>query len=232
MVGYPITSIHQVELTSRCNLRCRYCPSPHLPREKMDMVHEHYLMALGWASHYVRRGTQREFNVAGIGESTLHPRFVEYVAMAREQLGPDVDIVLATNGLLVDRALARSLKPYRPRIWVSMHRPERAGPAVEALKAEGLLSGVSADPSIAAIDWAGQVKWHTSHAPSRCAWIDTGRVMVMADGRVTTCCLDASGSGVVCNIADDITKARLQPYALCETCSYSLDHLKVQEAAA
>lgn len=195
------------------------------------MEHHNFVMALGWASHFARRGTQQELNLAGIGESTMHPRFVEYVAMAREQLGPNMDIVLATNGLLVDDALARALRPYRPRVWVSMHRPEKAGPAIEALKAVGLLAGVSADPSLAAIDWAGQVKWHRSHAPSRCAWIDTGRVMVMADGRVTTCCLDASGDGVVAHVAEDLKQVSLKPYKLCATCSYSIDHLEKEAAA-
>jgi len=225
MRAWPITSVHQIELTSHCNLRCRYCPSPHLQRPKMDMTHETFLMAIGWASHFVRRGSQVELNLAGIGESTMHPRFVEYVALAREAVGPSVRLVLASNGLLVDDKLASALRPYRPLVWVSLHRPERAGPAIEALKAAGLLAGVSADPSIAAIDWAGQVQWFRSHVPSRCAWIDTGRVMVMADGRVTTCCLDASGEGVVCNIGDDLLAAQLRPYGLCKTCSYSLEHL-------
>src|SRR4051794_37395618 len=76
--GYPrpITAIHQVEITSRCNLTCHYCPSRWLdrPREigadgfpkgfgraKQDMTLETFEKALGWATHFERNGgTQGE----------------------------------------------------------------------------------------------------------------------------------------------------------------------------
>ena len=221
--GYPIRSIHQVELTSRCNLRCRYCPSPNLKRPKVDMAENVFARCLELALRCVVRGSQRELNLAGIGESTLHPRFAEYVARAREALGFSVDLTMATNGILITDELARKLKPHRPRIWVSLHRPEKAGPAIMILKKHGLLAGVSADPSIAAINWAGQVEWHTSHGEMTCAWIKTGRAFVMADGRISTCCLDASGAGVVGTVFDDLDKLRLRPYDLCEPCTYDLD---------
>jgi hypothetical protein len=89
-------------------------------------------------------------------------------------------------------------------------------------KKAGMLCGVSADPALAAIDWAGQVDWHVSHAPMKCAWIDSGKALVMADGRVTTCGLDASGIGVVGNIFDDVFAMRLRPYGLCAKCTHTL----------
>jgi hypothetical protein len=185
----------------------------------MDMPRAMYLRALEHVAHYVRHGTQgNELNLAGIGESTLHPDFVEYVALARATVGPHIRLVLATNGILMTDDLARALKPYDPRIWVSLHRPEKAGPAIEVLKRHGLLNGVSADPSLASIDWAGQVAWHVSAAPSPCPWLAEGWVMVMADGRLTTCCLDASGAGVVGHVDDEPGVAQVAPYALCAGC--------------
>ena len=53
---------------------------------------------------------------------------------------------------------------------VKLHRPEKAGPAVEAYRKIGALDGVSADPSINAYDWAGQVEWFNSpraHPPPK-----------------------------------------------------------------
>jgi len=110
---------------------------------------------------------------------------------------------------------------------VSLHRPEKAGPAVEALKRAGIFAGVSSDPSLAAIDWAGQVQWHTSHRPGmECGWVTTGRAFVMADGRVATCCLDGQGEdGVIGTLDDDLTALRLKPYSLCATCSYKIPSL-------
>lgn len=50
---FPIRHIHQIEMTSRCNLRCRYCPSPHLPRPKIDMTEAYYKQSLRWARHFL-----------------------------------------------------------------------------------------------------------------------------------------------------------------------------------
>jgi hypothetical protein len=203
-----------------------------MPRPKIDMDQTTFTAALGWASHYARKGNVRELNLAGIGESTMHPDFVSYMAQARAAIGWNVHLILATNGLLMTDELAQAIAPYRPRVWVSMHRPEKAGPAVEALKRANILSGVSADPTLAAIDWAGQVKWHTSHPEMKCEWLSSGRAFVMADGRVATCCLDGKGDdGVLGTVFDDLSKYRLKPYSLCDGCSYKIVETEQEEAA-
>jgi hypothetical protein len=217
---YPrrVESMHQIEITSICNLRCSYCTWPKMPRPKQHMDRETYENALSWAKHFQRRGTQGELNLAGIGESTLHPDFVGYVARAREVLGPDIRLVIATNGLTMTEQMAEALKPHNLRIWVSLHRPEKAGPAIEILKRVGLLNGYSSDPSLASIDWAGQVDYHVSAAPAACDWLKQGWVMATADGKVTTCCLDATGEGVVGTLDDNPNDIELKPWKLCEGC--------------
>lgn len=215
---FALRDIHQVEMTSHCNLRCRYCPSPHLGRPKLHMSEAHFLRALHWAAHFQRQGTQGELNLAGIGESTMHPEFVRFVHLAREALGPQQVLLFATNGLLMTDDLARAIAPARPRVWVSLHRPEKAGPAVEALKRAGLLVGVSGDPSLSAINWAGQVDWFVSAPKRECAWVKGGWAFVLADGRVSRCCLDATGEGVFAHVDDDLTKYGTAPYRLCRTC--------------
>lgn len=215
---FNLSTIHQIEMTSRCNLRCRYCPSPHLPREKLDMTEAHFLRSLEWVREFSMRGTQGELNLAGIGESTMHPEFVRFVFLAREALRRDQPLVMATNGLLMTDELAREIAPSGIRVWVSLHRPERAGPAVEALKRAGILSGISADPSLSAIDWAGQVKWHRSAQRNACPWVKNGWAFILADGRVSRCCIDAAGVGVMGHIDDDVTQFETSPYSLCRTC--------------
>ena len=217
---FALREIHQIEMTSHCNLRCRYCPSPHLQRPKLHMDDVTYRRALMWVSYFRQRGTQGELNLAGIGESTMHPEFVRNVFLAREAVGPGGDILFATNGLLMTDELAMELAPARPRVWVSMHRPEKAGPAIQALKRAGLLVGVSADPSLSAIDWAGQVDWFVSAASGPCPWIKGGWAFVMADGRVSRGCLDATGEGVFAHVNDDLSKHATSPWHLCRSCSY------------
>lgn len=217
---FPIRQIHQIEMTSRCNLRCKYCTHPNLGRPKQDMSAAHFTKALSWAKRFVEAGQQDSVNMAGIGESTLHPDFVRNMFWARKALGEQVQIVLATNGLLMDDAMAQAIAPMRPTVYVSLHRPERAGLAVEACKRAGILAGVSADPSVAATNWAGQVKWHVSvQGRRKCMWVSGGQVIVQADGNVSRCAYDAGRSnGVICTIDDDLAQFTTSAYSLCRGC--------------
>jgi hypothetical protein len=224
----PLQAVHQIEITSRCNLACVYCPSRDIAagrypgRAALDMTRAVFERSLAWVAYCVRVHGQAELNLAGIGESTLHPEFVEFVTLARRTVGPHAILIFATNGLPpkgVDlETLVRGLAPARPRVWVSLHRPERAARAVELYRRYGLLAGVSTDPATGGNDWAGQVDWPVTGSPLRCQWLRDGKVMVMADGRITTCCLDAQGCGVVGHVDDPIGALDLRPYALCQGC--------------
>lgn len=222
----PLREIHQIEMTSHCDLACKYCPSRKLPRPKLHMSREHYVKALGWARTFaLKHGGSHGLNLAGIGESTLHPDFVEFVHLAREAVGPYVSLVLATNGVSMTRELAEAIAPTKIKMFVSLHRPEKAGPAIEHLRAAGIFAGSSSDPSLAATDWAGQVKWHNSVPVKRdCMWVRNGLAFVLADGRVSRCAYDASGKGVFAHVDDDLTKFSTSPWSLCRTCDQDVGY--------
>lgn len=214
----PINSIHQIEITSRCNLRCSYCPSPNLGRPKVDMEQHVFDRALQWVKHYVNVGTQSELNLAGIGESTIHPHFIEMLARARD-LFPSIKIIFATNGIQITEDQVREMAKYQPEVWVSLHQPKKAAEAVSLYRKYGLLRGISVDPSINANNWAGQVQWKTDFpGDMACQWLRGGLAMVMSDGRITTCCLDASGAGVIGHVDNPIDSIQSKPYNLCKTC--------------
>lgn len=248
-----IRAIHQIEVTSRCNLACRYCPSPTLQRPKVDMSTENFFAALELAKKFYQAETQFELNLAGIGESTLHPEFPLFIRAAREMM-PAMPLVFATNGLLfatlhehvqkprdaseatfvakqaharqILNALKESMKTGSVSVWVSMHRPELGGLAHDVLTQElgEKHVGFSVDPSLNADDWAGQVKWKRTYLSKiTCQWLRDGKVMAMADGRITTCCLDSSGVGVIGHVAEpmDTWKPHV-PYSLCKTCQQVL----------
>lgn len=227
----PITKLHQIELTSRCSLACVYCPNPamkrslpladgNIARPAVDMSAEHYALALDWVRFFhMKRETQTELNLAGIGESMMREDFVERVEQARRVLGEKIILLMATNGLHLTEGIAQDLARLKFQLWISLHRPEKARVAMEIAARHGILVGVSNDPAMASDDWAGQVNWFYSQAyVSGCMWMREGAAIALADGRVTMCCLDASGKGVVGHLQDDPAKATTQPSPLCKTC--------------
>lgn len=245
--GYPrrIASIHQVEISSRCNLKCVYCPSRHLDkpldvggsgREKIDITAEHFARALEWAVQFEAEGTQGELALTGVGEALLHPQFVEFVRLAREAL-PSNLITFSTNGILLTDELCEQLAPYRPAIFVSTHRPEKAGPAINVARRWGLLAGTNTSFATEAFDWAGGVDWEVQIPQDKvtCEFLRVGWAVVLADGRITTCCLDATGGGSVGHITDEIGSLAIGPWGApgpngrpvgCEQC-----HMRVPEAS-
>src|SRR3990167_8285627 len=218
----PIREIHIIELTTRCNLRCRYCPSPKKLRPHEDMKWETFEQSLRFITKLCDFHTQGEVALTGIGEPTLYPRLVEAVAKLREVVGPQRQITISTNGLLFTEELAVALLPYNPRVFVSLHRPEKAGLAVEIAKRRGLLAGVTASAATSAMDWAGQVKWYNSHPPAVCDYLRIGWAVVLVDGRITQCCVDADGSGVSGTVWDEPPDVPMRPFGLCKTCSFTV----------
>lgn len=228
-----VRALHQIEISSRCSLACSYCPSRDIVKGKyknrsaQDMPRHIFFRTLEWVSQFVQEGTQHELNLAGIGESTLHPDFGEFVVFARRAVGPNVALTLATNGLIADETLTRVFKAHNVRVWVSLHKPERAKTAVELYRNAGVLHGVSIDPSVNSNSWAGQVDWPDTGARLPCQWLRQGKAFVFSDGRISTCCLDASGCGVIGHVDDEIvTGVWTKPYDLCSRKCYQRINVK------
>ena len=95
-MNYPraVKTIKQIEITTRCNLKCPYCPSPTMSRKKEDMSLPVYLRALEWVKYYLDARTQGELSLTGIGESLLRysGRIVRY-ALDSRRLALEVEAI-------------------------------------------------------------------------------------------------------------------------------------------
>jgi GTP 3',8-cyclase len=93
----------RISVTDRCNFRCTYCMPPEgiawLP--KNEVLHFEELTRL--LALFVRLGV-RSLKVTG-GEPTVRADLPVLVRMFRE-VGPDLDISITTNGMLLDRLAA------------------------------------------------------------------------------------------------------------------------------
>ena len=192
------------------------------------MSEDTFCASLDLIQFYVRQGTQTELSLTGIGEAMLHPRFVEYATRAREVVGPHRQLTITTNGLLLDEQMAAAIAPLRPAVFISLHRPEKAGPAIEIAKRYGIYAGANNSFATSAFDWAGlQKNWFVSAPKIPCSYLQYGWAVILVDGRVATCCLDADGSSAVGTVWDDPETLMLKPWksekeAGCESCHMSI----------
>lgn len=218
MITVPIREVHELELSSHCNLACVYCPHPTLQRVKDDMGWEVFERTLVHVAHYVRAGTQGELSLTGIGEALLFPRLKKALAMCREVIGPDRLLVLSTNGLAVDEEVAGWLAEHRVRVYVSEHRPEKAVPAARLLAAHGVEVAFNHAFVDSSIDWAGQVNWHVSGPRHVCTYLRAGWAVVRQNGSVDACCQDAHDLHPIASVWDEPGSWVTHATDLCAKC--------------
>lgn len=92
--------IANIEITTRCNLRCAYCARTIRGSKGEDMPLETFKTILGLLPHAYR------ITLVGLGETLLHPRVADFIAEA-SSLGRRVALV--TNAMLLDEPMSRNL---------------------------------------------------------------------------------------------------------------------------
>lgn len=187
------------------------------------MTWEVFERAMEWVKFLYDRGLEKELSFTGIGESTLHPRFIDMLDYARNMC-PSLPIVFSTNGLpsFTDE-IAESCVRLDVGVMVSLHRPEVAGRTVKKAFELGILKYVNNAFAVSAFDWAGQVPtWFNTAQSVPCDYLKQGWGVVLADGKITTCCIDSEGLGVVGTVWDKPGSLFLKPFDLCKNC-----HMKV-----
>lgn len=222
---FPITTVHQIEISSKCNLKCRYCPHPKMERPKKDMEWDVFSHSIAWAKEL----GGPELSFTGMGEALLNPKCSGFITYARLQL-PEPYFLLATNGLEIVKpqvqdieVMLRTLRECDVTVFVSTHRPEVAGPALEILLKNGIKAGTNTSFVTSGFDWAGQVEWHGNPAPgTECQYLKQGWATILENGDIVNCCMDAHGLYPVGNVLNSILPTDFEVIPLCEKC-----HLRI-----
>lgn len=89
-----------IEITTRCNLKCRFCARAILKREARDMDQAAFRRIIDLLPHAYR------VTLVGLGEPLLHPDILDMVAIASSQ-GRRTGLV--TNAMCLDADLSRGL---------------------------------------------------------------------------------------------------------------------------
>ncbi len=89
-----------IEITTHCNLSCKYCARSHYKRKGQHMNYEVFRNILNLLPHVYR------VTLVGLGEPTLHPNIIDFVSLAssmRRRVG------LVTNAMSLNESLSRRL---------------------------------------------------------------------------------------------------------------------------
>jgi GTP 3',8-cyclase len=133
----------RISVTDRCNFRCTFCMPAEgltwLPKVEI-LTFEELTRLLGL---FVRLGV-RSLKVTG-GEPTVRADLPELIGMFRE-VGPDLDVSMTTNGMLLDSLAAPLADAGLDRVTVSCHSlmPHRFAEMTRRDALEKMLRGLRA----------------------------------------------------------------------------------------
>lgn len=175
-------------------------------------------------AYYRSRGLQHEVSITGLGEALMHPQFKLFAQNIRRAAGSDCYINFSTNGILFDEDIAQFCREENIKVYVSLHRPERATPAINIAKHYGVLADTNISFATSSFNWAGEIEWAVTAAPIVCQYLLGGWGVILADGRVSTCCIDAHGQNIIGSVWDELGSLATKPFPLCDGC-----HMQVPE---
>jgi hypothetical protein len=221
-----LKTITTIELSSACNLACRYCVNrligKNSDRKPGIMSDRVFNAACDLLRVLCDRGTQNEVNLNGNGESCLDPKLPERIARVKQIVGSR-PVCMSTNGVNMSVRLAKEIKAAgMDKIDLSPHSPFHARRAVFMLGDAGLYGSINMGAVTASHDWAGQLEPENTVGTRlnlECVPLKEGRGYIQSEGQISPCCYDYRDLGVFGTVFDgDIQTRPIRPYELCKTC--------------
>jgi hypothetical protein len=167
--------------------------------------------------YWLREFRQDTVHLHHFGESTLHPRFLEYVDRISDVVA---GVYVSSNGVGVTRELVRGMKlAGLTRLALSIHRPEVVQRVARWCEDEGLPYEWATGAIIGTHNWAGQVEGRNT-VTYACHFLEDDKCVVLSDGRLVACCIDAEGESARGSVFDDLRAVAFAPFRLCASCHH------------
>lgn len=207
--------IYAIEVSGVCNLKCPYCAHPSSEKKGLMSISA-FKKSLG----LVKKLDQNWICLHNFGEPLLHPEILKFVKIARSYAD---NVVFATNGTILTRKLAKSLKKAGlTELYISIHN-------IKELKAAFNCRGLGILKEIRPVflyssfwDWASAAKrkrlLNLAFSKS-CSFLENDMAVIRWDGTVAPCCVDANNKGGLGSIFDkDILTKKTKWFSLCKSC--------------
>jgi Radical SAM superfamily len=212
--------IYQIEVSNVCSLRCSYCPHPKQVRPKGMMSFDTFKKCVELFKVSGNRSTLRLHN---FGEALLHPELPKFLSYAA---GEGVECSFFTNGV------STKGQAFSREFWQNLanHGLKTVDFSAHALSVDtfsemtnGLIKiGRVFDPKTRTLGtWAGQTGPPETPVPEPCLFERMNAMVILWDGRVSSCCLDVEGKRSPLWIDDLLRTKRyeFEPIHLCSSCS-------------
>jgi len=220
-----VRQIYSIELCGRCNLKCSSCPHQHIHKHRPveAMPDEVFSQSLVTLKAIDAEYGQRELLLNHFGDPLLQPNLPNYLDRLREAL-PYTHLWLVTNGIALEDRHIEAIIRNGVTVTVSQHAPAKAQEAVKRLRAAGVRRVIE-DRSFEERPhgWAGPVT--TRPHPAwlfKCHFLHESKAVILSNGDLTTCCMDAFGKGRFGTIWDDLEQLTPKPHDLCKTCHHRI----------
>jgi hypothetical protein len=212
--------IYQIEVSNICSLKCGYCPHPAQQRQKGFMSFDTFKKCI---ELYGMSRNKNSLRLHNFGEVLLHPQLPIFLRHAADQ---GIKCSFFTNGLTMQNV------PFSREFWQTLadNGLETVDFSAHQLPLEDfthIVNGVIKigrifDPKNRVLGtWAGQTGPPESPIAEPCIFEKMDAMVVLWDGRISSCCLDVEGQMRQVHI-DDLLQGKtykFSPIALCNTCA-------------
>ena len=211
--------IYQIEVSNICSLQCVYCPHPTQKRIKGLMNFDTFKKCIDLYKFSNNKSSLRLHN---FGEVLLHRQLPNFVKYADDH---GIKCSFFTNGLSINK------KPFSREFWQNLadHGLETVDFSPHELsveKFEKITDGVIKigrvyNPRKRALGtWAGQTGQTEIPVSVPCLFQRMDALVILWNGRVSSCCLDVEGQIKELSI-DDLLRSKTYQFEripLCNTC--------------